>query len=115
MPRNRSPRAAPCIAAALGFLVVWSAAALHAQADAARAAAAASAFPDNDALLAMIASRVAEKRAVGIVLGVMDADGSTRIVSSGTAGPQAAALGPDTIFEIGSLTKVFTGSVLAAM
>jgi D-alanyl-D-alanine-carboxypeptidase/D-alanyl-D-alanine-endopeptidase len=99
----------------LGFLALWCTRALEAQSNAPRPVAAASAFPDHDALLAMIASRVAEKRAIGIVLGVMDSDGSTRIVSYGNAGPQAAPLGPGTIFEIGSLTKVFTATVLATM
>lgn len=89
--------------------------AVDAQANAQQPRRSTSAFPGNDELLAMIAARVKENRATGIVLGVMDADGSSRIVSYGNAGPQAAPLGPNTVFEIGSITKVLTATVLATM
>ena len=49
----------------------------------------------------------------GIVVGILEADGSTRILWEGTAGPEAAPLGPRSIFEIGSVTKTFTGALLA--
>ena len=72
-------------------------------------------FPADDELVSLLRSRVDEGRAVGIVLGVMEADGSTRIVSFGDAGPNARALGPQSVFEIGSITKAFTGILLADM
>jgi len=62
--------------------------------DAAQKPDAVSAFPDDAAILALIKSRVDEGRAVGIVLGVLDADGATRIVSYGNAGPGAQPLAP---------------------
>lgn len=73
------------------------------------------AFPERAELLAMIKKRVDEKRATGLVLGVREADGSHTIVAYGNAGPGAKPLSDKSVFEIGSISKVFTGILLADM
>lgn len=74
--------------------------------------AAAQHFPSNDSLTAIIKTRVGPT-GVGMVLGVLEADGTTRIVSYGSPGLQAKPLGAKAVFEMGSITKVFTGILLA--
>jgi serine-type D-Ala-D-Ala carboxypeptidase/endopeptidase len=74
--------------------------------------AAAQHFPPDDKLTAIIRERV-DKGGVGMVLGVIEADGTTRIVSYGRSGVEGKPLGPKSVFEMGSITKVFTGTLLA--
>ncbi len=71
-------------------------------------------FPSDSAIRAILDDQVTNKGTVGLVLGVMEADGSTRIFSAGRSG-SAAALDGNTVFEIGSITKVFTTGLLADM
>ncbi len=72
--------------------------------------------PLSDAeIRAIIEQRVAEKRSAGIVVGVLDSDGRARFVAAGTPGPGRPPLDSNTVFEIGSITKAFTGTLLAAL
>ena len=73
------------------------------------------AFPAKDELHALIKARVDAKRASGLVVGVREADGTHTIVAYGDAGPGAKPLGPKSVFEIGSISKSFTGVLLAEM
>ncbi|MCG8468508.1 MAG: serine hydrolase [Gemmatimonadetes bacterium] len=77
--------------------------------------AAAQHFPDETGLLSIIETRVDEGRATGIVLGVLEADGTTKVVAYGEAGPDARPLDRRSVFEIGSISKAFTGILLADM
>ena len=72
-------------------------------------------FPADSELQELIRTRVEEGRATGIVVGVLEADGTRRIQAYGRAGPGAMPLGAETIFEIGSISKVFTAIILADM
>ena len=72
-------------------------------------------LPSNADTLAIIKQRVDDKRSAGIVVGLLDASGATRIVAYGDPGPGQPPLDGDTVFEIGSISKVFTATTLATL
>lgn len=78
-------------------------------------AAKSAAGPTDAEIQGILKDRFDPKADTGIVVGLLDSQGP-RIVAAGKGGPAGApALDGDTVFEIGSATKVFTAAVLAVM
>ncbi|MFC1791485.1 serine hydrolase [Gemmatimonadota bacterium] len=63
----------------------------------------------------MLRYLVEDGKTEGIVVGLLEADGSTRVLSFGNAGPGAPPLGPRSVFATGSIGKTFTATLLADM
>lgn len=72
-------------------------------------------FPPDEAVREFVRPFIDKRQARGIVVGLIEPDGSRRVLTFGEAGEGARPLAARSVFEIGSITKTFTGAVLADM
>jgi D-alanyl-D-alanine-carboxypeptidase/D-alanyl-D-alanine-endopeptidase len=72
-------------------------------------------FPLDDSIRSMLAELVPEPALHGMIVGLIEPDGSRRVIAHGSAGPGGPPLDDESVMELGSLSKPFAGLLLADM
>jgi serine-type D-Ala-D-Ala carboxypeptidase/endopeptidase len=72
-------------------------------------------FPTDEYITGLLEELVPDGHPGGIVVGIVDPDGTGRVIGYGRAERGGSTLDANSVMEIGSITKVFTGVLLADM
>lgn len=72
-------------------------------------------FPSDADLRELLQTLIERGEAKGLVLGLLETDGRQRVIAHGDAGAGAPPVSSKAVFETGSITKTFTGAILADM
>ncbi len=79
------------------------------------AAAQAATLADDARIKSLLSQRITAERSAGMAAGVIDDSGERFVVAGVREKGQAVTVDADTVFEIGSISKTFTGVLLAQM